>query len=61
MTTTLKPVDVVIIGGGWTGLTMARELTAAPRSPFSCSNAAFMHPRNSGLGWTKSIIPFDSG
>lgn len=27
MTTTLKPVDVVIIGGGWTGLTMARELT----------------------------------
>src|SRR5208283_3424888 len=23
----LKPVDVVIIGGGWTGLAMARELT----------------------------------
>lgn len=31
--TTLKPVDVVIIGGGWTGLTMARELTA--RTPGS--------------------------
>jgi gluconate 2-dehydrogenase alpha chain len=27
MTTTLKPVDIVIIGGGFTGLTMARELT----------------------------------
>jgi gluconate 2-dehydrogenase alpha chain len=26
--TTLKPVDVVVIGGGWTGLTMAKELTA---------------------------------
>jgi gluconate 2-dehydrogenase alpha chain len=26
MTTTLKPVDMVIIGGGWTGLTMAREV-----------------------------------
>jgi gluconate 2-dehydrogenase alpha chain len=25
---TLKPVDIVIIGGGWTGLTMAKELTA---------------------------------
>ncbi|MDE3198274.1 MAG: GMC family oxidoreductase, partial [Acidobacteriota bacterium] len=23
----LKPVDVVIVGGGWTGLTMAREIT----------------------------------
>ncbi len=30
---TLKPVDIVIIGGGWTGLTMARELTA--RTPLS--------------------------
>lgn len=26
--TTLKPVDIVIIGGGFTGLTMAKELTA---------------------------------
>src|SRR5262249_28763220 len=24
----LKPVDVVIVGGGWTGLTLAKELTA---------------------------------
>jgi gluconate 2-dehydrogenase alpha chain len=30
---TLKPVDIVIIGGGWTGLTMAKELTA--RTPLS--------------------------
>lgn len=28
MTTILKPVDIVIIGGGFTGLTMAKELTA---------------------------------
>lgn len=28
MTTTLKPVDIVIIGGGWTGLTMAKEVSA---------------------------------
>ena len=27
--TNLKPVDVAIIGGGWTGLTMAKELTGA--------------------------------
>lgn len=33
MTTQLKPVDVVIIGGGFTGLTMARELTT--RTPLS--------------------------
>lgn len=26
--TTLKPVDIVIVGGGWTGLTIAKELTA---------------------------------
>ena len=26
--TTLKPVDMVIIGGGWSGLTMAKEITA---------------------------------
>lgn len=25
--TRLKPVDVVVIGGGWTGLTMAKEIT----------------------------------
>jgi gluconate 2-dehydrogenase alpha chain len=31
--TNLKPVDIVIIGGGWTGLTMAMELTA--RTPLS--------------------------
>src|SRR4051812_36929057 len=31
--TRLKPVDVVVVGGGWTGLTMARELTT--RSPVS--------------------------
>src|SRR5437016_3999805 len=31
--TALKPVDLVIIGGGWTGLTMAKELTA--RTPLS--------------------------
>ena len=24
----LKPVDVVIVGGGWTGLAMAKELTS---------------------------------
>src|ERR1035438_4766191 len=24
----LKPVDVAIVGGGWTGLTMAREITS---------------------------------
>jgi gluconate 2-dehydrogenase alpha chain len=28
MTSTLTAVDIVIIGGGWTGLTMAKELTA---------------------------------
>jgi len=33
MPTTLKPVDMVIIGGGWTGLTMAREVTT--RTPLS--------------------------
>jgi gluconate 2-dehydrogenase alpha chain len=33
MTTTLKPVDLVIIGGGWTGLVMAKEVTA--RTPLS--------------------------
>jgi gluconate 2-dehydrogenase alpha chain len=27
--TNLKPVDVAIIGGGWSGLTMAKELTGA--------------------------------
>ncbi len=27
--TNLKPVDVAIIGGGWTGLTMAKELTGS--------------------------------
>src|SRR5258706_14830375 len=26
--TNLKPVDIAIIGGGWTGLLMAKELTA---------------------------------
>jgi 2-polyprenyl-6-methoxyphenol hydroxylase-like FAD-dependent oxidoreductase len=26
--TNLKPVDVAIIGGGWTGLLLAREITA---------------------------------
>jgi gluconate 2-dehydrogenase alpha chain len=26
--TRLRPVDVVVIGGGWTGLTMAKEITA---------------------------------
>ena len=26
--TNLKPVDVAIIGGGWTGLLMAKEITA---------------------------------
>ena len=31
--TRLKPVDVAIVGGGWTGLTMARELTT--RTPLS--------------------------
>lgn len=31
--TRLKPVDFVIIGGGWTGLAMAKELTA--RTPLS--------------------------
>ena len=24
--TNLKPVDVLIVGGGWTGLAMAKEL-----------------------------------
>lgn len=33
MTTSLKPVDLVIIGGGWTGLVMAKEVTA--RTPLS--------------------------
>ena len=27
--TNLKPVDVAIIGGGWTGLLMAKEITAS--------------------------------
>ena len=26
--TNLKPVDVAIIGGGWTGLAMAKELVS---------------------------------
>jgi hypothetical protein len=26
--TNLKPVDVAIIGGGWTGLLIAKEITA---------------------------------
>src|SRR5689334_1956515 len=26
MTTNLKPVDVVIVGGGWTGLAIAKEI-----------------------------------
>ena len=33
MTTSLKPVDLVIIGGGWTGMVMAKEVTA--RTPLS--------------------------
>jgi len=31
--TNLKPVDVAIIGGGWTGLLMAKEITA--KTPLS--------------------------
>ena len=31
--TNLKPVDVAIIGGGWTGLLMAKEITAMAFMP----------------------------
>jgi len=29
--TNLKPVDVAIVGGGWSGLTMAKEITTRSR------------------------------
>ncbi len=38
--TNLKPVDVAIVGGGWTGLAMAKELVTRTSSTSWRSNAA---------------------
>ena len=50
----LKPVDVVIVGGGWTGLIMAKEIaTRTSHSVLVLERGA--PPKISPTRWTNSI------
>ena len=55
---TLKPVDIVIIGGGWTGLTMAKELTArTPLSVLVLNGGARGRPPTTQSTWMRWTTP----
>lgn len=55
----LKPVNVAIVGGGWTGLAMAKEITSrTPLSVLILERGAPARPTVMATAWTNSTTPF---
>ena len=57
----LKPVDVVIVGGGWCGLLMAKEIISRTSlSVFVLERGASYTRQFMYRGWMSSITRFGS-